>query len=154
MHDHTILKFEEFFAYIRNTNSRNHIRKNCKKQWINLRNRVGNSLRCNVTSSAPSGPEVRNFTTRRRKIKITPSCTLTALHIAIQAIGLATSDHKGSNSIFQSEHRRSPLRFVTFSSLSQYRLMLQLNKDRSPPHPLQCFIHYHLIKRNCKQNRR
>ena len=61
MHDHTILKFEEFFAYIRNTNSRNHIRKNCKKQWINLRNRVGNSLRCNVTSSAPFGPEVQKF---------------------------------------------------------------------------------------------
>jgi hypothetical protein len=87
-----------------------------------------------------------------REIKITPLCTLTALHIAIQVKGLATSVRKGSNSIFQSEHQHSPLRFVTFSSLPEYRLMLQISQDHSPSHPFQCIIHYHLIKINCKQN--
>ena len=54
-----------------------------------------------------------------------------------------------SNSKFQSEHRRSPLRFVTFSSLSQYRLMLKLSPDRSTQQPFQCIIdyHFHLIKK-------
>ena len=39
--------------------------------------------------------------------------------------------------------------FVTFSSLSQYPLMLQLSPDLSLPHYFQCIIHYNLIKRNC-----
>jgi hypothetical protein len=131
-----------FGRKIREITSENH----CKKQWVKLRNRVGNSLRCNMPSSAPLGPEAQKIynTEEENQNNITVYFNCSA-----RCNSSDRSCDKGSSSIFQSEHRRSPLRLVTFSSLSQYRLILPLNKDRSPPHPFQCITHYHLIKRNC-----
>jgi hypothetical protein len=119
-----------------------------KKQSVYLRNRVGNSLRCNVTSSALFGPEVPKFYNTEKEIQ-----NYIVVYFNCSA-NCNSSDRfwdflsQGFQFEFLSENRRSPLRFVTFSSLSNYCLILKISKDRSLPYPFQYIIHYHLIKRN------
>ena len=95
-----------------------------------------------MTSSAPFGPEVQKFYDTEEENQ-----NNTVVYFNCSAHCNSSDRYcKGSNSNFYQKTG-------AFISLSQYCLMLQLSQDCSPPHPFQCIIHYHLIKRNCKQNR-
>ena len=103
-----------FGRQIREMTSENH----CTKQRIKLRNRVDNSLKCNMTSSALFIPEIQRFYNTQEE-------NLNSIFAYFDCSTHCNSNGRSSDFLseglqfeFLSEHQRSPLRFVTFLSLS------------------------------------